>query len=257
MSQKIRKKEKAMRAVCRVSAIFVALLLAAGGLLYSGRMVNAAAQGQIAGSIKFDGTAPHQKIIDMSKDPSCAQTHTGAPATMESVVVGPNGGLANVVVYISQGLTGNEAVASQPVKMEQKGCQYFPHVLAMNVGQHLTVMNDDKTAHNIHPEPKPGGGNITWNKSQMEGSPALDVTWPAAEIAIPVKCNIHPWMRAYIAVVKGPYSVSSNTGEFKLDGLAPGTYTLTAWHETYGTQTQTVTVAAGKPAAADFTFKAK
>jgi len=157
----------------------------------------------------------------LSKDPSCSQTHSGAPAAAESVVVGPNGGLANVVVYISQGLSGNEPVASQPVKMEQKGCQYFPHVVAMNVGQHLTVINDDKTAHNIHPEPKPGAGNIPWNKSQMEGSPAIDVTWSTPEVAIPVKCNIHPWMRAYVAVVKGPFGVSNDSGSFKLDNIPP------------------------------------
>jgi len=136
-------------------------------------------------------------------------------------VVGPNGGLANVVVCISQGLSGNEPVASQPVKMEQKGCQYFPHVVAMNVGQHLTVINDDKTAHNIHPEPKPGAGNIPWNKSQMEGSPAIDVTWSTPEVAIPVKCNIHPSMRAYVAVVKGPFGVSNDSGSFKLDNIPP------------------------------------
>ncbi len=246
-----------MKAVAKIAAMVSALLVIAAGLLYSSRTVSAAAQGQITGTIKLDGQVPHQKPIDMSKDPSCAQTHTGAPATAENVVVGPNGGLANVVVYISQGLSGNESVASQPVKMEQKGCQYFPHVLAMNVGQHLTVLNDDKTAHNIHPEPKPGGGNIPWNKSQMEGSPAVDAVWSTPEVAIPVKCNIHPWMRAYIAVVKGPFGVSNESGSFKLDGLAAGTYTLTAWHETYGTQTQTVTIAAGKPVSVDFTFKAK
>jgi plastocyanin len=114
-----------------------------------------------------------------------------------------NGGLANLVVYISQGLAGDEAISSQPVKIEQKGCQYVPPVVAVNVGQRISVMNDDKTGHNIHPEPKPGGGNVSWNKSQLEGSPALDVVWNHAEMAIPIKCNIHPWMRAYIAVVEG------------------------------------------------------
>lgn len=234
------------------------LLLAAGLLRLTPGVVGAAANGQIAGTVKLDGQAPHQKPIDMSKDPSCAQTRTGAPATSENVVVGANGGLANVVVYISQGLTGNEPAApSQPATMEQKGCQYVPHVVALNVGQHLSVVNDDKTAHNIHPDPKPGGGNVPWNKSQVVGSGPIDATFTTSEIAIPVKCNIHPWMRAYIAVVKGPFGVSNENGSFKLDNVPPGTYTLTAWHETYGTQTQTVTVAAGKPAAADFSFKAK
>jgi len=241
----------------RVAAIVFAVLLFAVVALRSARDVGATAAGQIVGTVKLDGQAPHQKPIDMSKDPSCAQTRTGAPATTESVVVGSNGGLANVVFYLSQGLAGSEPPASQPVTMEQKGCQYVPHVVAVNPGQHMTVLNGDKTAHNIHPDPKPGGGNNAWNKSQLVGSPAIDVTWTNEEVAIPVKCNIHPWMRAYIVVVKGPYGVSNDTGAFKVDGVPAGTYTLTAWHETYGTQTQKVTVAAGKPATIDFTFKAK
>jgi plastocyanin len=235
-----------------------ALLLLAAGLLRSTPGVDAAATGQIAGTVKLDGQGPHQKPIDMSKDPSCAQTRSGAPPTSENVVVGANGGLSNVVVYISQGLTSNEPVPpSQPATLAQRGCQYVPHVVALNVGQHLTVVNDDKTAHNIHPEPKPGGGNLPWNKSQVAGSAPFDATWTTPEVAIPIKCNIHPWMRAYVAVVKGPFGLSNESGSFKLDNVPPGTYTLTAWHETYGTQTQTVTVVAGKPATVDFSFKAK
>jgi len=239
----------------RVVGIAVTVLLTVVVLLRSTPDV-VAAGGQITGTVKLDGAAPHQKPIDMSKDPSCAQTRSG-PAAMESVVVGANGGLANVVVYVSQGLSGSEAASSQPVKMEQKGCQYVPHVVAVNPGQHMTVINGDKTSHNIHPDPKPGGGNNSWNKSQLVGGPPIDVVWPSEEVAIPVKCNVHPWMRAYIVVVKGPSGISDESGSFKLDGLPPGTYTLTAWHESYGTQTQKVTLAAGKPATADFTFKAK
>jgi len=193
----------------------------------------------------------------MSKDPSCGQTRGGAPPAGENVVVGANGGLANVVVYISEGLSGAVLVASKPVTFEQKGCQYIPHVVAVNPGQHMTILNSDKTMHNIHPDPKPGGGNNAFNKSQLGGAPALDITWPAEEIAIPVKCNVHPWMHAYIAVVKGPNGVSDGGGSFTLDNVPPGTYTLTAWHETYGTQTQKVTVAEGKPATVNFSFKAK
>jgi len=246
-----------MKIYYRVAAMSLALLLLAAGLLRLTPGVGAAATGQIAGTVKLDGQAPHQKPIDMSKDPACAQVRGGAPATGESVVVSANGGLANVVVYISEGLSGAVPVASKPVTFEQKGCQYVPHVVAVNPGQHMNVLNSDKTLHNIHPDPKPGGGNNAFNKSQLGGGPALDLTWPAEEIAIPVKCNVHPWMHAYIAVVKGPNGVSDSNGSFTLDNVPPGTYTLTAWHETYGTQTQKVTVAEGKPAAVSFSFKAK
>jgi plastocyanin len=241
----------------RIALLTLSLAMAAGLVLHFASGVNATATGEIAGTVKLDGQAPHQKPIDMSKDPACMQGRTGM-VTTENVVVGANGGLANVVVYISQGLTGNEAAtASKPAMMDQKGCQYVPHVVAVNVGQHLTVLNNDKTAHNIHPQPNPVGGNAQWNKSQMAGSSPFDVTWANEEVAIPVKCNIHPWMHGYIAVVKGPFGLSNDAGSFKLENVPPGTYTLTAWQETYGTQTQKVTVAGGKAAAANFTFKAK
>jgi plastocyanin len=235
-------------------ALAAVFLVFTFGFLHSGRSLSAASTGQITGTVKLDGAAPHQKPIDMGKEPSCAAVHKDKPVTTESVVVGSNGGLANVVVYIGQGLTGNEPASSQPAQIDQKGCQYLPHVIAVNPGQHMKILNSDQTSHNIHPQ---ATKNSEWNKSQLSGGPPLDVTWANEEIAIPVKCNVHPWMHAYIVVVKGPYGVSDDSGSFKLDGVPPGTYTVTAWHETYGTQTQSVIVTAAKPATVSFTFKAK
>jgi plastocyanin len=219
--------------------------------------VVAAGGGQITGTVKLDGTAPKAKTIDMSKEPTCAQVHASKPAITESVMTGPTGGLENVVVYISEGYTGSEPAPSQPVKLEQKGCVYVPHVVAVGVGQKLEIINSDQTSHNIHPMPKTGGGNPEWNKSQLGGAAPIEVTYTSEEVAVPVKCNVHPWMRAYIAVIKTPHDVTGENGSFKLDNIPPGTYTLTAWQETYGTQTAKVTVAPGKPANVDFTFKAK
>jgi plastocyanin len=235
--------------------IISAFLLAVFAVLLVQPRVDAAGEGKITGTIKLDGTAPHQKPIDMSKEPTCAAQHP-TPITTETVVAGPSGGLENVVVYISDGLSPAAAaeVASQPLTFAQKGCQYVPHVLAIDVNQHMKVVNDDQTSHNIHPLPKI---NHEWNKSQPAGSPPFDVTWEAEEVAVPVKCNIHPWMRGYFVVVKGPYVVSDDKGSFTVPNVPPGSYTITAWQETYGTQTQKVTVAGGKPTMADFTFKAK
>ena len=238
----------------RVVALASVLLVFALGFLHSGRSTSAASAGEITGTVKLDGAAPHQRAIDMAKEPSCAAVHKDKPITTENVVAGANGGLANVVVYISQGLTGNEAASSQPAQIDQKGCQYIPHVVAVNPGQHMKILNSDQTSHNIHPQ---ATKNSEWNKSQLSGAPPLDVVWANEEISIPVKSNIHPWMHAYIVIVKGPYGVSDDSGSFKLDNVPPGAYTLTAWQETYGTQTQNVTVAAGKPATVSFTFKAK
>ncbi len=221
--------------------------------------VNAAAQGSIAGTVKLNGTPPHMRGIDMSKDPYCVQQHANSPVTMETVVVGSGGGLENVVLYISEGLPANLAssVPSDVPVFDQKGCMYTPHVLAMDVNQKFQVKTSDQTTHNIHPLPDPTTGNIPWNKSQPPGAPPIEAAWKAEEVAIPVKCNIHPWMHGYHVVVKGPFAMTDVSGNFTIKGLPPGNYTVSAWHETYGTQTQKVTVAAGKPATANFTFTAK
>lgn len=211
----------------------------------------------VIGTIRLDGIAPHQKPIDMSKEPSCAAVHKDHPVTSEGVVAGPNGGLANVVVYISEGWSGGDVTPASQPEFNQKGCQYVPHVVAVGVNQHLNVVNSDQTLHNVHPMPAPGGQNHEWNKSQPPGAAPIDTTWPAQEVAIHVKCNIHPWMSGYMVVVKSPYGISDEKGAYKIENLPPGDYTLTAWQETYGTQTQKITVAAGKPATANFTFKAK
>ena len=223
------------------------------------KKVNAAAEGSITGTVKLSGTPPHMRGIDMSKDPYCSKAHASDPAKMETVVVGKDQGLQNVVLYISQGLSAADAAQKQsttPV-FDQKGCMYTPHVMAVDAGQEFKVTTSDQTSHNIHPQPNPMTGNIPWNRSQPPGAPPIVQTWKAEEIAIPVKCNIHPWMHGWHVVVKGPYATTDENGSYTIHGVSPGSYTVTAWQEELGTQTAKVTVAAGAPAKADFTFKAK
>jgi hypothetical protein len=249
---------KQMNRVIILSGVIFLLALVA---IVSLRRVKAAppSGSAITGTIKLEGTAPHQKPIDMSKEPACAAVHKANPVTTETVVAGADGGLKNVVIYISDGLSGSAAteVTPETPTWDQKGCQYIPHVMPLNPNEHFKVTNSDPTSHNIHPMPAPGSGNHEWNKSQPAGAPPLDTSWQAPEVAIHVKCNIHPWMSGYMVVVKGPYGISDDKGSFKIENVPPGTYTLTAWQESLGTQTQKITVAAGKPAAANFTFKAK
>ena len=248
-----------MKVQLRVGAMLAALLLLATAALVHGPKVSAAATGKITGTVKLDGTAPHMKGIDMSKDPYCAKFHASSPAQLELVVVGKNGGLENVVLYLSQGLSAEAAgqkASAEPV-FDQKGCMYTPHVIAMNPGENYKVTTSDQTAHNIHPEPNPMTGNIPWNRSQPPGAPPIVQSWKAEEVAIPVKCNIHPWMHGYHVVVKGPYAITDDSGNFTIENVPPGSYTVTAWQETYGTQTQKVTVAGGQSATANFQFKAK
>ncbi len=241
-----------------LAAILVTLVLVGFGAIVVNHKASAAGGGTITGTVKLDGAAPHMRGIDMSKDPVCDKAHASNPAHSENVVVGNGGGLQNVVLYISEGLSGDAANAkpTQVPVFDQKGCMYTPHVLAMDVGQDFKVETSDPTAHNIHPEPNPLTGNIPWNQSQPPGAPPVTKSWKAPEM-IHVKCNIHPWMSGWFAVVKGPYATTDDNGNYTIQNVPPGSYTVTAWQETLGTQTQKVTVAAGAAAKADFTFKPK
>jgi plastocyanin len=208
--------------------------------------------GTISGKVTYTGTPVKQKPIDMSKEPSCAKQHA-TPISFETVVTGANNSLENVVVYISAGADDANAPA-QAVTFTQKGCQYLPHVIALHTGQELQVVNSDQTSHNIHPLPKV---NREWNKSQPPGSPPIQEKFDAPEF-ISVKCNIHPWMHGYFAVLKtNHYSITGDGGGFTLPNLPPGKYTVTAWHEDYGTQTQDVTITGSETKSIDFSFKAK
>lgn len=240
------------------AAILATLVLVGLGSLTISHKASAAAEGKITGTVKLDGTAPHMKGIEMSKDPFCDKAHAGNPAHSENVVVGNGGGLENVVLYISEGLSASE-LSMKPTQVpvfDQKNCMYTPHVLAMDVGQEFKVETSDATAHNIHPEPNPLTGNIPWNQSQPPGAAPVVKSWKTPEM-IHVKCNIHPWMSGWFAVVKGPYATTDENGSYTIQNVPAGNYTVTAWQETYGTQTQKVTVGAGAAATANFTFKAK
>jgi plastocyanin len=209
--------------------------------------------GSVSGKVTYTGTPAKPKNIDMSKEPTCAKQHT-TPVTTESVVTGANNALDNVVVYISAGANDEGKVPPQAVTYDQKGCQYIPHVLAMHAGQELKINNDDQTSHNIHPLAKV---NREWNKSQPPGTPPLTEKFDKPEM-IAVKCNIHPWMHGYFAVLNtSHYDISKDGGGFKLPDLPPGKYTITAWHEEYGTQTADVTITGSETKEVNFTFKAK
>ena len=206
----------------------------------------------VSGRVSFEGTPAKPHAIDMSQEPSCAKLYP-KPATAENVVTGPDNSLENVVVYISSGAP-DEPPPSQPAVLVQKGCRYAPHILAFQVNQEFKVVNEDQTSHNIHPIPS---SNREWNKSQPPGSAPIEDKFARAEF-IPVKCNIHPWMKGTLAVMKNShYAITSGEGDFKLPNLPPGNYTVTAWHESYGEQSQQVTIGAAEDKTVNFVFKAK
>jgi plastocyanin len=229
---------------------FSQLVVKAGGPVTSA--TNTTSTSTLRGVVKFEGTVPKPTLIKMAADPSCAKQHP-TPVLNQDVAADPKGGLGNVVVFIADGLSnGTFDPPSQPVVIDQKGCMYQPHVLAMRTNQPLEVVNDDPTSHNIHPVP---ANNREWNKSEPPGSKAEE-TFQREEIAIPVKCNIHPWMRGYVAVFKHPFfAVTSKDGTFDLKNIPPGTYTIKAWHEKLGTSTQKITLGANETKAIEFVFK--
>ena len=207
----------------------------------------------LSGIVKVAGPQPAATRIDMAADPACLKMHP-APTMSEEVVVGTNGALKNVIVYISDGF-GNRSFdpPTEPIVLEQKGCTYSPRILGMRARQELKVINDDPTTHNIHPVPQ---NNREWNMSQPPGSSPIDETFAREEI-IPVKCNVHPWMKGYIAVFKHPYfAVTGKDGKFVLKGLPAGNYTITAWHERLGTSTQKIAITANETKEVSFVFEA-
>jgi plastocyanin len=206
----------------------------------------------LRGVVRFEGAAPKAKLISMAADPSCAKQHP-SPVFSQEVMTDSKGDLQNVVVYIAEGLGDRTFdVPTQPVVVEQRACMYQPHVLAVRANQPLHVVNDDPTSHNIHPTP---ANNREWNKAEPPGS-SVDETFAREEIAIPVKCNLHPWMHGYIAVFKHPYfAVTGKDGSFDLSNLPPGTYTIKAWHEKLGMSTQTITIGASETKQISFVFK--
>jgi plastocyanin len=210
--------------------------------------------GMISGKVTLSGTPPKPKALDLSKEPDCVKMHASNPLFPEHVVTGPGNTLRNVVVYISTGATDNSPAPSTPVAYDQQGCHYTTHVLAFRVGQEVKISNNDPFSHNIHPLAKI---NREWNKMQPAGTPPFSYAYEHEEF-IPIKCNIHAWMQGYFVVLKtSHFAVTDEGGRFVLPDLPPGHYTVTAWHETYGTQNKEITITGGESQSLDFTFNAK
>jgi plastocyanin len=214
--------------------------------------VDPATAGAVTGRVTFMGTAPAPAALRMDSDPNCVKE--GGTATDEAVVVGADGALQNVFVYVKDGLgTLRFPVPSTAVVLDQKGCRYVPHVLGAQVGQGVEVVNSDPTLHNIHAVP---AANQEFNTGQPITGMKHTHQFTAREVMVPFKCDVHPWMNAYIGVLDHPFfAVTGADGSFELKGLPPGTYTIEAWHEKLGTQTQTVTIGAKESGTAAFTFK--
>jgi hypothetical protein len=202
--------------------------------------------------VKYEGAPAKNPVTPMNADPACAAQHP-TPPTDEEVVVGPAGELANVVVWVKNA-PGGPYTPPPPALLDQKGCKYTPHVSSVQVGQTIQIKNSDPTLHNVHAMPKI---NSAFNIAQPVPNMVSEKKFDKAETTpFRIKCDVHGWMKSYVAVLPHPYhGVSKADGTSTIANLPPGTYTLVAWHEKYGQQEQAVTVGAKEQKAVAFTFK--
>jgi hypothetical protein len=222
----------------------------------AGGNVDPASAGTIAGKVTLQGPAPKNASINMAADPACLKLTAGTPQMQETYAVDASGALANVFVYVKDGL--GKYTFDTPkttVVLDQNRCRYHPHVFGIRIGQPLEIVNSDPLLHNIHAVPEE---NLEFNIGQPRQGLKNTRTFTAREVMVPIKCDVHGWMNAYAGVLDHPFfAVSGADGGFEIKGVPPGTYTIEAWHERLGPLTQKVALAAKQSQAVSFTFKAK
>jgi len=207
----------------------------------------------VSGTVNYEGQVPNLRPIDMGADPACAAKHD-SPVMPDMLVLGDGNTMANIFVQVTNPPEGSYPTPSEPVEIDQRGCSYHPHVVGVRAGQPLEFMNSDGLLHNVHGLPE---ANREFNLGMPATVTESATTLNRPEPLFQVKCDVHPWMQAYVAVMSHPYfAVTDEDGQFTIEGLPAGTYTVEAWHERLGTQTAEVTVDDGGSATADFTFSA-
>ena len=236
-----------MRCLIKPSIPFSVFFLLLSGFLYGGG---------IKGTVKFDGKAPKMKPIKMSADPICDGKHADGPARSEWLLSGSEGELKNVFVYIEKGLEGKSfKTPEKAVTIDQKGCVYIPHVIGVQVGQKIEILNSDGTLHNDHAMPK-NRNNDAFNEAMPGARKKITKQFDDEELKLRIKCDVHPWMGAFIHVMNHPFfAVTDKAGNFKIEGLPAGTYTVTALHERLPPKSTTVTVSGDGDVKADFILK--
>ncbi|HKE00424.1 MAG TPA: carboxypeptidase regulatory-like domain-containing protein [Planctomycetota bacterium] len=224
------------------------VLLAAG--------INPEDTGSVKGKVTFGGAAPERKPLDTTKDPECAKAHPEIKVMDETVVVGADGGLANVFVWVKKGIEDKKFdPPAEPVVIDQRGCHYVPHVMGIQVGQKWKIVSSDPLMHNIHAYPRK---SPQFNKGMTPGAAPIETEFKKDELNVKVACDVHTWMNAVVHVTKHPFfAVTNEKGEFEIKGLPAGDYTFEAIHESLGTQTADLKVGAKETKDQNFTFKPK
>ena len=206
----------------------------------------------VSGRVVLAGVPPANEKVAMTTDPFCAG-HNPGETELPAYAVGAEGALANVLLRVTEGVSGSYPAPAEAKTLDQKGCAFAPRVLALVTGQPLEIVSSDATLHNVHAGAK---ANAAFNLGMPAPGTRYTRTFARPEI-VPFKCDVHPWMRAWVAVVPHPFfAVTGADGRFEIRGLPAGTYTVEAWHEKLPAQTFTVTVADGETKAHDVTFDA-
>jgi hypothetical protein len=229
----------------------------AAGLLVAALLPGVAGAATVTGAVTFNGKAPALKPLAMDAEPVCHKAHGAKPVANEMLVLGSGNTMGNIMVWVSKGVPAGKTYPAPKtaVTLDQKGCQYVPHITGIMVGQPYRILNSDGILHNIHTLPKI---NPAFNRGQPATVKEMTTSFPKPEAMLQVKCDVHPWMSAYIGVFTHPFfSVTGADGKFSLNGLDAGTYEITAWHERLGTQTASVTVGANETKSQNFTFAVK
>lgn len=212
------------------------------------------ASGSITGTIKLDGAAPQRQALDMSKDAQCQAFNQNG--RLDDVFLVKDGKVQNVFVYIKEGLGDQkfDIPAGSAMHIDQANCMFTPRVIGVMAGQEFEIRNSDPTLHNVHSLPS---ASRAFNNAMPFKGMTLKRKFAAPEVMVRIKCDVHPWMAAWVGVLSHPFfAVSGEDGTFTITNVPPGNYTIEAWHEKMGTQTASVTVADGSAATADFTFEA-
>jgi len=205
----------------------------------------------IKGTVKLNGAAPEMKMLKREADPYCGKVQMKD----EEVIVSPSGGLKNVFVRLTKGVTGTYPAPSTPAAIDQTDCMFRPRVQGIMAGQPLTVRNSDQTLHNVHTYK---GASTIFNQAEIPGLPPMVKKFDGPSSIVKFKCDVHPWMTGYVAVTEHPFfAVTGDDGSFTIPNVPAGTYTVEAWHERFGTTTAEVTVAKDKPGAVDLALVAR
>ncbi len=230
----------------RLSSLIIAIFLILNLSTY------AFADGSVTGTVKFEGKAPKQRTINMEADAICLAAHKGS-VSANTFILGEGNTLGNVFVYVKSGLPkANWALPTEAVVIDQKGCNYSPHVLGVMVGQKVKILNPDGTLHNVHGMCKI---NQEFNAAMPNFRKEMEKVFNKPEFMFPIRCDVHPWMVAWMAVMPHPFfTVTTADGKFEIKNLPAGTYEIEAWHEKLGTKTVTVIIVDASQQIVDFTF---